>query len=81
MKKYLVPRLMLSICVLIETQNVSGSPKKRGFKNKSPSGKVIARNIKLKKLLRILFELTFENIFLFLILFPRCFPGQALWGP
>lgn len=48
MKKYLVPKLVLSICKWIETQNVSGSPKKRGFKNKSLGGKVIVRNTKLK---------------------------------
>lgn len=48
MKKHLVPRLVLSICVLLETQNVSDSPKKREFKNKSPGGKVTARNTKLK---------------------------------
>lgn len=48
MKKCVVPRLVLSICVQIETQNLSGSPKKRGFENKTPSGKVTARNTKLK---------------------------------
>lgn len=36
--------------------------------------------MKLGKLHRNSSEQTFENIFLFLIIFPRCFPRQLLGG-
>jgi len=79
-KKYLVPKLVLQQLRANRATKHLGLTEGKGLSNKSLPGKVVGRNMKLGKLHRNLFEQTFENICLFLIVFPRCFPGQPLSG-
>lgn len=75
-----MPKLALRSCELIELQNISGSPKKRDFQKTSFTRKVIGRNLKLEKLRRSLFEKEFENISLFLMIFPGSLLAGSLEG-